>query len=72
MSYGEYKLQELQLQVEQLHHQLRAAAHDAKYWADRTYSAEIMNFQEHAGSSEEAPTSYAALRVLGDKPGKRR
>jgi hypothetical protein len=69
VSYGEYNLQELQLQVEQLHHQLRAAAHDAKYWADRTYSAEIMNLNmqavqrrhqppmQHSESSETSPAN---------------
>ena len=48
VTYGEYQLHDLCCQVEHLHSQLNAAAHEAHYWANRVYTAEITNLNATA------------------------
>jgi hypothetical protein len=48
VTYGEYQLHDLCCQVEHLHSQLNAAAHEAHYWANRVYTAEITNLNAPA------------------------
>ena len=48
VTYGEYQLHDLCCQVEHLHSQLNAAAHEAHYWANRAYTAEITDLNASA------------------------